>query len=293
MLRYCAHPKNAIIIENWIVAADSAITSFQNVMALHLPHLGLPQPSDQAVTSAELLLHRLDLTPDILTFEKLLDQSSLPNATMDGLLLACQYQGVIVQGVVAAAGMEIPESTLELFHELAAADTTFMPDHELRNEAIRKFFELFLEGYARTVKEAFLGVLWIYPAAVSKLIMLATDSQGTVLILCAIRSIVRYRFEGFAHYIIHGLWVVTGFALALLGLVDMGAPDLMSSNNPDAAAEGQLTMPANERKANILLGNNWLIAIVVIIYTAVNAVTLVRLCALAASITDSRSLARL
>ena len=60
-----------------------------------------------------------------------------------------------------------------------------------------------------------------------------------MLILAAVRSMIWYRFEGYAHYIIHTLQIVAGICLGLLGLLDIGrlqadldGPDLLQGTAP-------------------------------------------------------------
>lgn len=78
-----------------------------------------------------------------------------------------------------------------------------------------------------------------------------------------------------AHYLIHGLWVVAGLALALLGLLDIGTPDVLDTHNIQAAFDGDVEAAHHQRPVNILLGNNWLIAVVMVVYTMVNIATVV------------------
>lgn len=46
--------------------------------------------------------------------------------------------------------------------------------------------------------------------------------QGIVLLLCAIRSMLWYRFLGPGHFIIHGCQIAAGIILGLLGLLNIG-----------------------------------------------------------------------
>lgn len=199
---------------------------------------------------------RLSLTPDIVTFEELLGQTTLANSTTDGLLLVSQYQGVIVQAVAAAAGLEMPEAAEELFHELAASNTSIIHDEELRSEALSHMYELFVDAFADTVKEALEAILWLYPAAVSSVDDVA-DEKGAVLILCALRSAVRYHFEGRSHYLIHGLWIVTGLAVAVLGVLDIGSPKVIDTHDVATALGQDVQVAPHERPVNVLHGSNW------------------------------------
>lgn len=70
--------------------------------------------------------------------------------------------------------------------------------------------------------DLFAGTLWLYPVA------------GSVLVLCALRSLVRYHFEGRAQWYIHGTQIVVGIALCLVGL--LAKDDHLSSEEQRLAA---------------------------------------------------------
>lgn len=156
-------------MQNWITAANTSLSSFQTIIAPYLPEFNYTESSQEATLKAQLLLQRLSLSPDILTFEEQLGAATQANATDDPLFLISQYQAVIIQGVAAAAGLEVPEIAEDLFHELAASNTTIIHNEEAKSEALQHMYYLFLEGFADTVKEAFSAILWIYPAAVSNM----------------------------------------------------------------------------------------------------------------------------
>lgn len=96
--------------------------------------------------------------------------------------------------------------------------------------------------------DIFSGILWLLPASVralplpdteltiltisrallSKLLhdihlgCLGTDLQGCVLVLCALRSMTWYRFNGPRHYLLHLPQILLGIALSMLGFLDLG-----------------------------------------------------------------------
>jgi hypothetical protein len=105
----------------------------------------------------------------------------------------------------------------------------------------------------RISTDVFSGILWLYPVA------------GTTLILCALRSMMRYHFRGQAHYVIHGAQIAVGIALGLLGLLNIGSGEFFIETH-----DTQLIGPNPSSKPIYqVVAMGWAIAIVAIAYTAV------------------------
>ncbi|CAK9781577.1 unnamed protein product [Cutaneotrichosporon oleaginosum] len=64
------------------------------------------------------------------------------------------------------------------------------------------------------LSEAYRGSLWLYPVA------------GSILILCACQSLIRYHFVGPMHWINHGITLGMGSGLGLLGFLNIGSSTL-------------------------------------------------------------------
>ncbi len=64
--------------------------------------------------------------------------------------------------------------------------------------------------------------------------------QGITLILCAIRSMLWHRFRGFSHYIIHGMLIMSGVALSLLGCLDIGDQKVIVDSQGNIASQSPL-----------------------------------------------------
>jgi uncharacterized membrane protein YgcG len=71
--------------------------------------------------------------------------------------------------------------------------------------------DLAAQAITSILRTALTGTLWLYPAA------------GITLILCALRSMTRYHFKGATHWVVHGLQLGFGAALALLGMLAIGS----------------------------------------------------------------------
>lgn len=102
-------------------------------------------------------------------------------------------------------------------------------------------------------------MLWIFPAA------------GAVLVLCALRSWLRYHFQGPSHYVVHGIQLVFGLALALLGLLCIGNKDMYALYGDGKSVESVNPLYR-------LVWKNWAVAVVAIVYMSVLLGTKVSAC---------------
>lgn len=109
------------------------------------------------------------------------------------------------------------------------------------------------------------GLLWLYPVA------------GCVLILIAIRSLLRYKFKGHAQWIVNGTQMIFGVFLALLGLLDLGHRNMWSLVNNElyltTADNNEHPEVKNTSPLYSIAWQGWALAIVAIVYTLVNVFT--------------------
>ena len=82
----------------------------------------------------------------------------------------------------------------------------------------------------------------------------ANLAQGIVLILCAIRSMLWYRFQGQGHYIIHGFQISAGVFLGLLGLLNIGGKHGEYATIEEEESVSQLFKTINPMYRLVILG---------------------------------------
>ena len=154
---------------------------------------------------------KLELQPAFLNqFDYMTSLYQSPNPSADPNITVVQYLAQIVWETNWLYGIEIPDHASHLYDEIDAINTTWSGNHTLQNDLFDETVTLFSEFVSEPLNEAFTGMLWLIPVA------------GGVLVLCAIRSMLWYRFKGPAHWIIHGPQLLGGVALGFLGFLDMG-----------------------------------------------------------------------
>lgn len=105
--------------------------------------------------------------------------------------------------------MTIPPSVQATY-----ANLTAIPLSDLAPAANQTAYFYATKYRHQLLSEAYKGSLWLYPVA------------GATLILCALRSLIRYHFVGRAQWIVHGITLGMGLALGLLGLLNIGVSSL-------------------------------------------------------------------
>ncbi len=109
--------------------------------------------------------------------------------------------------------------------------------------------------------DLYAGTLWLYPVA------------GGVLVLCALRSLVRYHFDGRAQWFIHGTQIVGGIGLSLVGLLAKG--EKISSEEDRSALAVSLSTSDSQTTmfyANWVMGG-WAVLVVCGFYVVVTILT--------------------
>lgn len=94
--------------------------------------------------------------------------------------------------------------------KLSYRNLTSLPLSDMSPNVTQTAYFYMEKYHYQILTDTYKGSLWLFPVA------------GVTLILCAVRSMIRYHFNGRAHWIIHGISLGMGMALALLGLLDIG-----------------------------------------------------------------------
>ncbi|WRT65361.1 uncharacterized protein IL334_002304 [Kwoniella shivajii] len=165
--------------------------------------------SDQ--TFADTYLSTLHLQP---SFEEeiqyLTELNNEDEPTDDFAIKSYQYLGQIMIQVFNSYEIEIEDSVYERYNELYEVNSTVIPDTEVLSERRSEAHSLLIEIIQEPSSATISGVLWLFPTA------------GIALILASLRSMLWYRYNGIAHYIVHLSWLLLGLILSLLGLLDIG-----------------------------------------------------------------------
>ncbi|WWC85579.1 uncharacterized protein L201_000443 [Kwoniella dendrophila CBS 6074] len=155
---------------------------------------------------------QLYLEPDYNTEMTLLRNLSRVDIPVeDPTILAYQYLGQIMFQVTNNYGIELEDSMVNSLESLYAINTTWSTNETIRSETQSEAFNLLREIIQEPASSSLSGILWLFPTA------------GIALIFCSIRSILWYKYKGISHSIIHGIWILLGFTLSCLGLLDIGS----------------------------------------------------------------------
>ncbi|WOO80216.1 uncharacterized protein LOC62_03G003729 [Vanrija pseudolonga] len=120
------------------------------------------------------------------------------------------------------------------------------------DDTVRAMAQDALEG---VFSDALRSVLWLFPAA------------GLVLIFCAIRSMLRYRFAGIAEVLLHWALFVVGIAVALLGLLDLG------SKSVTLLADGDTLKPVYHNALYRLVDVHCALVVIFVVYSILTLMT--------------------
>jgi hypothetical protein len=174
-----------------------------------------------ATQKLSTLLSRLDLDPDFRTLTRLMLNTT--DVTVINTQL-WQYAGQTYQKSAQSALMTIPAAAQATYANLTAIKLT-----NLAPGANDTAYFYATKYRHQILAEAYQGSLWLYPVA------------GGVLVLCALRSLIRYHFAGRAQGIIHGIFVgmaplpsdaqIWGTVPVALELDDPEIDDLMRPHN--------------------------------------------------------------
>lgn len=193
-------------------------------------------------------LNRLNLEHN---FQETYTEIVASNSTSPGTtaVMAYQYYARVLRGACQQANMKFPEPARDILENILAynATRTNVTTELVKGQAIESL-EIILTSQLT-------GVLWLFPAA------------GFVLILCALRSMLRYHFAGVSNKIVHGTMMGAGICLALLGLLDIGSKEVKLEELGDAYLAELKTKYGNPMYK--LVGARMSIAIVFIVYTVV------------------------
>nr|XP_019048481.1 hypothetical protein I302_02253 [Kwoniella bestiolae CBS 10118]OCF27411.1 hypothetical protein I302_02253 [Kwoniella bestiolae CBS 10118] len=131
----------------------------------------------------------------------------------DPTVLAYQYLGQIMFQVANNYGIELDDSMVENLQSLYTLNTTWSSNDTLRSNMQSEAFNLLRSIIQKPASASLSGILWLFPTA------------GIALIFCAVRAILWHRYHGISHSIVYGSWIVLGFILSCLGLLDIGSKD--------------------------------------------------------------------
>ncbi|TXT04291.1 hypothetical protein VHUM_04178 [Vanrija humicola] len=237
MINYVTIHSFYVAIQRTLGYFDTAVLALANGTEL----------TTAAFDDISLHLDSLAIIPNFETrYEELVAIAREESPIQDAFVLGAQYFGQIILGVCKATGVEVSGPPLISLENLVGLNTT-----SPNNETIREHAEELLREAARDIaNDAATGMLWIYPAA------------GTVLVLCALRSWLRYHFQGPSHYVVHGIQLVVGLALALLGLLCIGNRDMYALYADNASVNDVSPMYR-------LVWKNWAVAVVALVYMSV------------------------
>ncbi|KAL1409325.1 hypothetical protein Q8F55_003307 [Vanrija albida] len=237
MINFVTIHSFSVAIQRTVEYFDTATAALQNGTEL----------AGAVFDDISLHLDSLDLMPNFETrYEELAEIARKEHPEQDAYVLAAQYFGQIILGVCKSTGVEVSGPPLAKLESLVGLNYTSPHNETIQEHAT----ELLREVVEEITNEAATGMLWIYPAA------------GVVLVLCALRSWLRYHFQGPSHYVVHGIQFVAGIALALLGLLCIGNKDMYSLSGE----EGSLR---DVNPLYRLVWKNWVVAIVALVYMCV------------------------
>lgn len=193
-------------------------------------------------------MNRLDTTPDFEAEYALMQGMANGSITSDVALEAWTYFAQLVYAACEKSSIVVGGDADTLLTQLYQIDqNATAPGFDVQEMRVRAE-GLGFAALTSIVRTALTGTLWLYPAA------------GITLILCALRSMTRYHFKGATHWIVHGLQLGFGAALALLGLLDIG------SGAVDVDWDDEMRV---HRPVYTVVLNNMGLAVVFVTYTCV------------------------
>lgn len=138
--------------------------------------------------------------------------------------------------------------------------------------------------------DAYSGIMWLYPSAVSAPGYVRRSPQGGVLIFAVVCSILRGPINGVSSYVLHGLQLTTGLVLCSLAALTKGTsvsravasadliPNVTWPNADQALQIGDisntiLSFTDGARLLNRLVDGNRAIPVLVAVYTGLTVIT--------------------
>ncbi|CAK9783679.1 hypothetical protein CC85DRAFT_302311 [Cutaneotrichosporon oleaginosum] len=244
LLAFIAAMTNCVAVNVWSAALLRAFGLFRAAVKDMLDGGGL---DDARIRNLALVLDRLDLEPDFATqYSRLASLASDGSSTAAQAITvrAYQYFAQIIRATCSHVGVPLGARAGLLLRRVLDLATSQTPDAEMAQEVSA----LIEDAVEAVLRDAFSGVLWLYPAA------------GGILIFAAARSVCRFHFRGLAGYVIHAWQMVGGGALCLLGLLCLGSRGVWFDTSGGIQYGNCLYR---------LVAANWGIAIVFLIYAAV------------------------
>ncbi|KAL1410541.1 hypothetical protein Q8F55_004554 [Vanrija albida] len=246
LLLLMASLTNMIVATTFFDAIDMATEYFETIKNATLNHSHL---SAKVVETMMVFLIRIE--PGLgVDLDNVLEFVEKDNATSSvAEVMEMQLFGRMLKFTATKVNAKLSDNVsaeLAVLQSLKPEDGT---NHTVLNESVQLAGKA-LQGLA---DDAASGALWLFPIA------------GLTLILTAVRSMVRYRFTGKAGYLVHGLPILAGTVLALLGLLGIGNKELyLVASDASNFIHNAHVNPLYE------LFGVWAILIVAAIYTAVN-----------------------
>ncbi|KAL1410489.1 hypothetical protein Q8F55_004502 [Vanrija albida] len=241
---------------------------------------------EDTIRKMTLFFNRLN--PSFLTFKEVMqDARNTKPPTLFAPTMFFQLIGDFLQAVSVKGGVDLSDSATKIFEtlntlpiayndtvvelgatvgghnisisdailgNLTAGNQTFgeSPSFTANEATFVQAFVLMIALAIQISTDVFSGILWLYPVA------------GSTLILCALRSLMRYHFRGQAHYVIHGVQIAVGVALGLLGLLNIGSSNFFVESRTELIAVNPKAKPVFK-----VVMSGWAIAIIAIAYTGV------------------------
>ncbi len=199
---------NPISINSFAFGIVDLLNKFE--LTLNYVLDGVPIES-HAVQRLAVEMNRLDTTPDFEAEYALMQGMVNGTITSNAALEAYTYFAQLLYAACQKSSVVVGGEADDLLTQLYQIDqNATAPGFDIERQ-IDNAETLATQAITSILRTALTGTLWLYPAA------------GITLILCALRSMTRYHFKGATHWVVHGLQLGFGTALALLGMLAIGS----------------------------------------------------------------------
>ncbi|WOO79101.1 uncharacterized protein LOC62_02G002637 [Vanrija pseudolonga] len=284
MMLLIAAMVNAVAIDSLQSGISQVLSYLEEMQKWFLEN---QPPAADEMRKITLFFNRLN--PQFLTLKDVIqDAMSTKPPTLFAPTMFYQLMGTFLQQVSVKSGVDLTDAASTLLDALNALPIAFndtvvelgssgsnitvgsdilgnltdtagnqtfgeSPPFTANEDTLLQAIVLLIALTMRISTDVFSGILWLYPVA------------GATLILCALRSMMRYHFRGQAHYVIHGAQIGVGIALGLLGLLNIGSGEFFIETHDTHLIGAN----PNSKPIYQVVAMGWAIAIVAIAYTAV------------------------
>jgi hypothetical protein len=219
----------------------------------------LASPYSNATEVTEAILSNAGRTSAPTPVEFADYSSSLTNKYFAQIVYKVVMVSVALAGHAAdfqTVGIAPSTAAQDIYANVTATDPTLANIGATGQQALKLFGISYIDLYS--------GTLWLYPVA------------GGVLVLCALRSLIRYHFDGRAQWFIHGTQILGGIGLALVGLLakeEKIATEEDRLEMADAMVLGLANNTANHSFYSGFVFTGWSVLVVFAFYLVVTILT--------------------